>query len=171
MTADDVRIPLKVGVLVLSDKGSRGERDDTSGPAIVSFLAGRDVVEPLLEILPDDRRIIARRLAAWADDLRLDVILTCGGTGVAPRDVTPEATGDVIDRQVPGFGERMRAVSFQKTPSALISRALAGIRGGTLIVNLPGSPRAAVENLEAVWEAVPHLVAKLQGDDRDCGEA
>lgn len=163
--------PLRAAVLVLSDKGSRGERQDTSGPALVEFLAAQGHPGATLELLPDEQELIAARLGAWCDEGRLDLVLTCGGTGVSPRDVTPEATRQVITREIPGFGERMRAVSLTKSPHAIVSRALAGTRGGTLIINLPGSPRAALENLQAVWEAVPHLVAKLQGDPADCGES
>jgi len=160
--------PLRACLLVLSDKGSRGERADASGPALKDFLAARGVEVVRLEVLPDERGQIADRLADWADDRLCDVIITCGGTGVSPRDVTPEATRDVITRELPGFGERMRAVSLAHSPHAVVSRALAGIRRDCLIINLPGSPRAALENLSAVWEAVPHAVAKLQGDMTDC---
>lgn len=161
--------PLRVAVLVLSDKGSRGEREDRSGPALLEFLAAAGHPAASLEVLPDERPLIAGRLRAGCDEQGADLILTCGGTGVSPRDVTPEATRDVVTREVPGFGERMRAASLEKSPHAIISRALAGIRGRTLIINLPGSPRAALENLQAVWPAVPHLIAKLQGDSADCG--
>lgn len=159
----------QVAVLVLSDKGSRGQREDLSGPALVAFLAERGHPGALLEILPDEKNLIMERLQVFCDDLALDLVLTCGGTGVSARDVTPEATREIITREIPGFGEHMRAASLKKSPHAIISRALAGTRGGTLIINLPGSPRAAVENLASVWEAVPHLVAKLQGDPSDCG--
>ncbi len=159
----------RAGVLVLSDKGSRGERIDTAGPALVDYLARLGWSETRLELMPDDEPAIADRLRLWCDDGDLDLILTCGGTGISPRDVTPEATQAVIERELPGFGERMRAVSVAITPHALVSRALAGTRGGTLILNLPGSPQAALENLAAVWDAIPHLVAKLQGDPTDCG--
>ncbi len=161
---------LKTGVLVLSDKGSRGEREDASGPALLDFLADQGVPDAELVILPDERPLIAESLARWADQEGFDLILTCGGTGVSPRDVTPEATRDVITTELPGFGEQMRAVSLTKSPHAIISRATAGIRRHTLIINLPGSPRAAVENLAAVWPAVPHAIAKLQGDDADCAQ-
>lgn len=159
----------QTAVLVLSDKGSRGQREDLSGPALLAFLAERGHPGALLEILPDEKNLIAERLQVFCDDLALDLVLTCGGTGVSARDVTPEATREIITREIPGFGEQMRAASLKKSPHAIISRALAGTRGGTLIINLPGSPRAALENLAAVWEAVPHLVAKLQGDPSDCG--
>ncbi|PID79708.1 molybdenum cofactor biosynthesis protein [bacterium DOLZORAL124_64_63] len=160
---------MRCAVLVLSDKGARGERVDTSGPALVEFLAAEGHPEAHLDLLPDDQEAIVDRLRHWADHSGYDLILTCGGTGVSPRDVTPEATTRVVDRALPGFGERMRAASLEKSPHAIISRAVAGIRGRTLIINLPGSPRAALENLEAVWAAVPHLVAKMQGDQTDCG--
>jgi molybdopterin adenylyltransferase len=161
---------LKTGVLVLSDKGFRGERDDTSGPALLEFLTAQGVADPRLVVLPDERERIADALVQWSDNGEFDLIITCGGTGVSPRDVTPEATQDVIAIELPGFGERMRAASLAKSPHAIVSRATAGIRGRTLIVNLPGSPKAAIENLTAVWSAVPHTVAKLQGDQTDCAQ-
>ncbi len=160
---------LHCAVLVLSDKGSRGERTDTSGPALRDWLAERGHPNAAVQILPDELEQIAGLLTEWADTGSYDLILTCGGTGVSERDVTPEATRRVIDREIPGIGEQMRRASFAVSPHALISRALAGTRHGTLIINLPGSPRAAVENLEAVWPALPHLIAKLQGDMEDCG--
>lgn len=159
---------LRAGILVLSDKGSRGVRIDTSGPALREFLVERSVEVVSLEILPDARTLIADQLISWADGGHYDLILTCGGTGVSPRDVTCEATRDVITTELPGFGERMRAASLAKSPHAIVSRALAGIRGNCLIINLPGSPRGATENIAAVWGAVPHTVAKLQGDMTDC---
>lgn len=159
---------MKAVVVVLSDKGSRGEREDSSGPALRDFLNARGVEVTGVEILPDARTLIVDRLMELAGGGACDLVVTCGGTGVSPRDVTPEATREVITTELPGFGERMRAASLEKSPHAIVSRALAGYRSGCLIVNLPGSPRAAVENLAAVWEAVPHTVAKLQGDMTDC---
>lgn len=161
---------LRVGILVLSDKGSRGERVDTSGPALRDFLEAKGVEVAGLEILPDTLNLISDRLTSWADEGFCDLILTCGGTGVSARDVTPEATRNVISVELPGFGERMRAASFEKTSHALVSRAIAGILGNCLVINLPGSPKAALENLGAVWDAVPHTVAKLQGDMADCAQ-
>ncbi len=161
--------PLRCAVLVLSDKGSKGLREDLSGPALVDYLTEAGHREITLELLPDEEELISRHLLKWADEDQYDLILTCGGTGVSPRDVTPEATSAILHRLLPGFGERMRAFSLEKSPHAIVSRALAGTRGGTLIINLPGSPRAALENLEAVWPAVGHLIAKLQGDQTDCG--
>jgi molybdopterin adenylyltransferase len=162
---------LVVGILVLSDRAARGERADGSGPALERWLSGRGVTTVTTDILADELDLIVDRLRDWADGGRFDLVLTCGGTGVSPRDVTPEATLAVVDRVVPGFGELMRWRSFEKSPHAAISRAVAGVRGVCLIVNLPGSPRAAVENLAAVWPAVPHAVAKIQGDPSDCGES
>jgi len=159
---------MNVVVLVLSDRCSRGEAEDTSGPTLSRWLSERDCPGVSVHILADERDRIEAQLRQWCDQGAFDVILTCGGTGVSARDVTPEATRAVIERELPGFGEAMRAASLRHSPHAIISRAIAGLRGGTLIVNLPGSPRAAVENLAAVWAAVPHCVAKAQGDDRPC---
>ena len=159
---------MRVAILTISDKGSRGERTDTSGPALVSWLAGKNLETTRCEIIPDEVDQIVARLKTWADSGDFDLILTTGGTGVSPRDVTPEATSSVLDRVLPGFSEIMRARSLAKTPHAMISRAVAGIRKRTLIVNLPGSPKGAVENLEAVWPAIPHAVQKIQGDAADC---
>jgi molybdenum cofactor synthesis domain-containing protein len=159
---------VKAGILTLSDKGARGERIDLSGPALTDWLGKHDVETAVYEMIPDDLELISAKLAEWADSGNLDIILTTGGTGVSPRDVTPEATMKILERVIPGLGELMRFRSLAKTPSAAISRAVAGIRGRTLIINLPGSPKGAVENLEAVWDAVPHAVAKIQGDPSDC---
>ena len=159
---------MKAAILTLSDKGARGERTDASGPALSSWLAERNVETACTAIIPDEAGLIAAKLAEWADSGLFDLILTTGGTGVSPRDVTPDATAGVLDRVIPGFGEVMRRKSLEKTPHAMISRAIAGIRGNSLIINLPGSPRGAVENLEAIWEAVPHAVAKCQGDPEEC---
>jgi len=159
---------MKAAILTLSDKGARGEREDGSGPALRLWLEERAVPTLRSSIIPDEADEIARTLSEWADSNQFDLILTTGGTGVSPRDVTPDATLSILERVIPGFGEVMRARSLQKTPHAMISRAIAGIRGRSLIINLPGSPKGALENLEAVWEAVPHAVAKLQGDPQDC---
>ncbi|SNB45947.1 molybdopterin-guanine dinucleotide biosynthesis protein MobB [Geobacter sp. DSM 9736] len=159
---------MNVAILVLSDKGARGERVDTSGPALEKWLAEQGAAVLRTEVVPDEASLIAQRLREWSDSGAYDLILTCGGTGVSPRDVTPDATLGVVDRVIPGFGEVMRAKSLTKTPHAMISRAIAGIRGGCLVINLPGSPKGAVENLEAVWPAVPHAVAKIKGDPEDC---
>lgn len=161
---------MKAAILTLSDKGSRGERADASGPALSSWLAERGVETTRTEIIPDEADLITKKLTEWADSETFDLILTTGGTGVSPRDVTPDATLKVLDRVIPGFGEVMRMRSLEKTPHAMISRAVAGIRKSTLIINLPGSPKGAVENLEAVWPAVPHAVEKIQGDTKECAQ-
>lgn len=161
---------MKTAILVLSDKGARGERVDGSGPLLETWLAahGAEIVQR--KMIPDDLHLIADTLREWADSGTYRLILTCGGTGVSPRDVTPEATLQTLERVIPGFGEVMRAKSLQITPHAMISRAVAGIRNACLIINLPGSPKGAIENLEAVWPAVPHAVAKIAGSQEDCGE-
>ena len=160
---------MNVALLILSDRGARGERADASGPALENWLKERGVETCRCEVIPDEAALIVDRLRQWADSREFDLIITCGGTGVSPRDVTPDATVQVLDRLIPGFGEVMRAKSLLKTPHAMISRAVAGIRGETLIINLPGSPKGAIENLEAVWPAVPHAVDKIKGDPGECG--
>jgi len=159
---------LRIAILVLSDRCSRGEAVDGSGPALAGWLADQGQPEAPITILPDDRNGIEEQLRSWCAKRLFDVILTCGGTGVSLRDVTPEATLAVIDRELPGFGEAMRTESRKKSNHAIISRATAGLKDGTLVINLPGSPRAAVENLAAIWPAVPHCVAKAQGDNDPC---
>jgi molybdenum cofactor synthesis domain-containing protein len=160
---------LTCGILTLSDKGSRGERQDSSGPLLRELLTAQGFVVTAYEILPDQAELIAAKLAAWADELRLALIVTTGGTGVSPSDRTPEATRQVIEREIPGLGEAMRAASLKKTPQAVWSRGIAGLRGQTLIINLPGSAKAAKENLEAVLPALAHGIEKIQGSTADCG--
>ena len=159
---------MRAAILTLSDKGARGEREDLSGPALSDWLTQKGVVVECMSLIPDDFEQIVSALKKWTDSLAPDLILTTGGTGVSPRDITPEATNKVIDRELPGFAESMRQESLKKTPHAIISRAIAGIRQRTLIINLPGSPKGAIENLEAVWPAIPHAIAKIQGDPSDC---
>ncbi len=155
---------MHIGILTVSDRGARGERPDESGPLI------RQIVERELQadvvqyaIVPDEQPEIAAVLTRWCDGLGLDLILTTGGTGFAPRDVTPEATLRVIQRRAPGLEEAMRAESTKKTPHGMLSRAVAGIRGQTIIVNLPGSPKAVRENLAVILPALPHAVRLLRG--------
>ncbi len=155
---------IRTGILTVSDRGYRGEYQDLSGPAIRDLVTERlGAVVELEAIVPDQRQIIAGTLLVWADEVGLDLVLTTGGTGFAPRDVTPEATRDVIEREAPGLAEAMRAASLAITPHAMLSRAVAGIRGRTLIINLPGSPKAVRENLETILPALPHAIELLQG--------
>lgn len=156
-----------IGVLTLSDKGSRGERVDESGRVLREMVAGLGTVERYL-VIPDEEETIVQTLVRWVDQDRLDLILTTGGTGLTLRDITPQATARVLDYQVPGLAEAMRAESLKKTPHAMLSRAMAGVRRSTLIINLPGSPKGVRENLEVVLPALPHALAKLKGDPSDC---
>lgn len=158
----------RAAVITVSDKGSRGERTDASGPELAAILEthGMEIVSRL--VIPDEREMISQALIELADSNNIDLILTTGGTGVSPRDVTPDATRDVIDKEIPGMAEEMRRQSGLVTPTAMISRAIAGVRGRTLIINLPGSPRGARENLSFVLGALNHAIEKIQGDERDC---
>lgn len=160
--------PWPVGILTLSDKGARGEREDLSGAAIRELLDPAVFAVEAYRVIPDERAQIVATLVEWTDRRGLALILTTGGTGVSPRDVTPEATREVLEREVPGMAEAMRWASLQKTPHAVISRAVAGIRRRTLIVNLPGSPRAVRENLSVLLPALPHAVEKIHGDPSEC---
>ena len=155
---------LSFGILTVSDRSSRGERVDLSGPALADFIRARGWIVSLVEVVPDSRDVISPKLAEWCARGNLDVILTTGGTGFAPRDVTPEATRDVIERVAPGLAEVMRAESLKITPHAMLSRAVAGIRGQTLIINLPGSPKGAVESLQAVAGVLEHASQLLRED-------
>jgi molybdenum cofactor synthesis domain-containing protein len=159
----------RAAVLTVSDRGFRGEREDQSGPAVQEMLERAGFAIACYDLLPDDQQLIQQRLQALADDPGVDLIITTGGTGLTPRDVTPEATLAVIHREIPGIAEAMRASSLTKTPHAMLSRAVAGTRGCTLIINLPGSPRGARENLEVVLPALAHALEKIKGDPSECG--
>jgi molybdenum cofactor synthesis domain-containing protein len=155
---------LKVGILTISDRSAAGQRADASGPALEGVIVTRGWKVARTLIIPDEAASIRKTLAEWADSGELDLILTTGGTGFSPRDVTPEATLAVIERATPGLPEAMRQASLQKTPHAMLSRSVAGIRGRTLIVNLPGSPKAAMENLDVIIPVLPHAVQLLHND-------
>jgi molybdenum cofactor synthesis domain-containing protein len=155
---------LRIGILTVSDRSSRGEREDVSGPALKKLVEAEGWSVTQQSLVPDEEEIIRDLLIAWADRGDLDVILTTGGTGFAPRDVTPEATRAVIRREAPGLAEAMRAASLKVTPHAMLSRIVAGIRKKTLIINLPGSPKGAVENLQVVLPVLPHAIQLLSED-------
>lgn len=154
---------VRVAILTVSDRASAGQYEDRSGPALAHAIEQRlmaDVVAT--EIVPDNREKIATQLRTWCDSSEIDLVITTGGTGVAPRDVTPEATADVIERGVPGLAEAMRAASREITPYGMLSRGMVGIRGQTMIVNLPGSPKGAIENLRVILPVLPHALALLK---------
>ena len=155
------------GVLTVSDKGSRGERVDESGQVIKAALVSLGASEIKYGIVPDERSAISAKLREWSDG-GVDLVLTTGGTGLTPRDVTPEATLDVLDRVAPGFAEAMRAYGMKQTPQAMLSRAVAGIRKKTLIINMPGSPKAVKECLEAISPALPHAIETVRGQASEC---
>lgn len=158
----------KAGVLTISDKGSRGERVDESGDLAVEMLGHNGFVVTEKEIVPDSIEAISLTLTEWSDKKDLSLIITSGGTGLSPSDVTPQAMKRVIDYEVPGIAEAMRSSSLTKTPHAMLSRAMAGVRKNCLIINLPGSPRGVRENLEVVIPALKHGIEKLSGDPSDC---
>ena len=162
---------ITVGILTMSDKGSRGEREDLSGKEIERMLKNLPAEVKAYEIIPDEADIIRSKLIEFVDRKKLDLILTTGGTGVSPRDVTPEATRAVIEKELPGMSEAMRAESLKKNPNAMISRAVCGIRKNSLIINLPGSPKAVRENLAVVLPAIHHAVEKIKGSQEECGTA
>ena len=169
-------VHLRIGVLTVSDRATAGVYQDLGGPSVKVYMEGHPAAAVTkTAVVPDEREQIAAQLRRWADQGDLDIVLTTGGTGVAPRDVTPEATLDVIEKDVPGLAEAMRAASREVTPYAMLSRGIAGIRGRTLIINLPGNPKAVKENLDAIVMVLAHAVDLLQdaaaGQDHHFHEA
>jgi len=155
---------IRFAILTISDRSWAGERDDLSGPALESLIQNTGWKVCIKDILPDDMELIKAKLIEWCDSGQLDVIVTSGGTGFSPRDITPEATLAIIERNAPGLSEAMRSASLKITPHGMLSRGVSGIRGNSLIVNLPGSPKAAVENLQTILEVLPHAVQLLRND-------
>ncbi len=160
---------IRVGILTCSDKAARGERQDSSAQEIRHLLAGPEYRLEQYAVVPDEQEAITATLVDWCDREALDLIVTTGGTGLTPRDVTPEATLAVLEREIPGMAEAMRTASLAKTPHAMLSRAVVGVRRRTLIINLPGSPQGARENLAVVLPALAHALEKIQGSPRECG--
>jgi len=157
---------IKVAILTLSDKGSKGEREDLSGPAIMEIIKRINASVEYYEIISDEKDLIKEKLMDYCK--KVDLILTTGGTGLSPRDVTPEATLEVIEREIPGIAEAMRLEGLKKTNRSMLSRAVAGVRDNTLIINLPGSEKAVRENLEVIIDVIPHAIEKIKGDSKDC---
>jgi len=159
---------ITVAVMTLSDKGSKGEREDLAGPLIREMISGIGAIVEYYEVIPDEKDLIKEKLIAYSK--KVDLVLTTGGTGLSPRDVTPEATLEVIDKEIPGIAEAMRSAGLEKTKRAMLSRAVAGVRGNTLIINMPGSPKAVKEGLEAIIDVIPHAIEKIKGSTEDCAD-
>jgi len=157
-----------LGILTISDKGWQGQRYDESGKVIRDSLSLLDSRVVKYEVIPDEANVIASKLAEWADEGGVDIILTTGGTGLSQRDVTPEATLSIVDKVVPGFAEAMRAKTFSMTPFAILSRAVAGVRKKCLIINLPGSPKGVRECLEVILPVIPHALEIIKGEVTEC---
>ncbi len=153
----------KLGILTISDSGAQGKREDTSGQAIAEIMSSHDFKVVRREIIPDEKDLIQQKLIQWCDSKEIDLVLTTGGTGLGPRDVTPEATSPVIERPVPGISEAIRMETLKKTPMSMISRGVSGVRGRCLIINLPGSPKAVRECLEIALPVIPHALDLLRG--------
>jgi len=161
---------IKVGILTISDKGAKGEREDKSGQVIRELISQLNAMVTEYKIIPDEKEMIIDNLKRLVDELGCELVLTTGGTGLSLRDVTPEATKEVIEKEIPGFGEIMRTIGFKSTPHALLSRAIAGIRKQSLIINLPGSPKGVKECLELILPAIPHGIEILKGKVEECGK-
>lgn len=159
---------IRAAVLTISDSSSRGERDDESGRVLRALAEDLPAQVVHNDVVPDEVDAIQKQIRAYCDEAGVDLVLTTGGTGISPRDVTPEATQPLLDRELPGLPEAMRAAGMQKTPFAMLTRGLAGIRGRTVIINFPGSPKAVRENFEAVRPVLKHLIEKCQGDVSPC---
>lgn len=162
---------IRFAILTISDKGYKGEREDRSGPLLRNIIIENQGEVRIMKIIPDERELIEKELKEIADKEEVDVILTTGGTGFSPRDVTPEATKAIIEREAPGLTEAMRLKSLEITPHAMLSRAVAGMRKKTLIVNLPGSPKGAKENFEIILPALKHGIEILRGQTSECGKS
>ncbi|MDH4322051.1 MAG: MogA/MoaB family molybdenum cofactor biosynthesis protein [Desulfobulbaceae bacterium] len=160
--------PYTCGILTVSDKGSRGERQDTSGPCLREILTRQGFTVTAYHIVADQVEAIQEIMRRWVDEEGIDLVVSTGGTGVSPSDVTPEATRPLLDREIPGIGEAMRQTSLLKTPNAMLSRGIAGIRKASLIINLPGSEKAARENIAAVLPTLAHAIYKINGGMKDC---
>jgi len=159
----------RVGILTISDKGSAGLREDLSGSELSRMVEEQGWEVARRDVVPDEPDRIEELLREYCDRERLDLVLTTGGTGLSPRDITPEVTRQLLERDAPGFAEAMRSASLKSTPHAMLSRGVSGIRGSTLVVNLPGSPKGAKENLQVILPALPHGLSKLRGDPEECG--
>ena len=157
------RADFKLAILTISDAGSKGEREDTSGDAISRIMSFEGFKEVFRDIVPDETEQVSAKLVEWCDSGKVDIVLTTGGTGLGPRDVTPEATRKVVQYEVPGIAEAMRIQTLGKTPMAMLSRSVAGLRSGCLIINLPGSPTGVRETLEVVMPAIPHALEMVKG--------
>jgi molybdenum cofactor synthesis domain-containing protein len=165
-----LKVNYSCAVLTLSDKGSRGEREDTSGEYLKNVLTDAGFELRSYKIIPDLKEIIIESLLDLVDNRKITLIVTTGGTGVSPTDVTPEAMDEILEKEIPGMAEAMRAASLKKTNRAMLSRGRAGIRGQSLIINLPGSLKAVRENFEVVLPVIPHALEKILGETSDCGE-